>query len=69
MDKKVKLVKSKDGYFLYKVGDYNELWKGKMGTEHSYRAGYVSNKDNFETAIVAAEEEMRCLVEDFKRYG
>jgi len=66
---KAQLLKSKDGYYLYKVGDYKELWHGKMGVENSYRAGYVMDADNFEMAIQSAEEEMRSLVEDFKKYG
>jgi hypothetical protein len=49
-------------YNLYKVQGMYELWRGRMGTQFSYRAGYVSNPDNLMNAIYAAEEEMRCLM-------
>ena len=49
-------------YNLYKVQGMYELWRGRMGTQFSYRAGYVSNPDNLIEAIYAAEEEMRCLM-------
>jgi hypothetical protein len=49
-------------YNLYKVQGYYELWRGRMGTQFSYRAGYVSNPDNLMNAIYAAEEEMRCMM-------
>ena len=65
----VKLITEKDGYFLYRVGDYNELWRGKMGVENSYRAGYVQNPENIDMAIAEAEAEMRSLIADWKKYG
>jgi len=47
---------------LYKVQGMYELWRGRMGTQFSYRAGYVSHPDNIMEAIYAAEEEMRCMM-------
>jgi hypothetical protein len=41
------------------------LVHGRGKTE--YFAGFVSNPENFETAIDAAEEEMRCLLEQARR--
>tara|TARA_R110000744_G_scaffold367818_1_gene477439 strand:- start:363 stop:575 length:213 start_codon:yes stop_codon:yes gene_type:complete len=37
----------------------SELWK--MVGEHSYRAGYVMNAENFESAVDAAEEDARIM--------
>jgi hypothetical protein len=37
----------------------SELWK--MVDEHSYRAGYVMNAENFEAAVDAAEEDARIM--------
>ena len=59
---KMKTIKTDGKYFLYNIDGHLELWKGKFGGEYSYRAGYVSNRNNFEVAVDAAEEEMRCLM-------
>lgn len=57
-------IRTNGKYFLYKAEDCGlfELWKGRQEGEYSYRAGYVQDKANFEVAVDAAEEEMRCLM-------
>jgi hypothetical protein len=55
-------LKKLNGYYLYKTSDGYELWRGNMAGKWSFRAGYVMNPDNFEVAVDAAEEEMRCLM-------
>jgi Zn/Cd-binding protein ZinT len=64
--KKMKLLKKRDGYYLYKVEGFKvlELWKGKEGGKFSYRAGYVSDVDNLDVAIFNAEEEMRSMMRE-----
>lgn len=57
-----KAIKTDGKYFLYNIDGHLELWRGKLGGEWSYRAGYVANRDNFEYAVDTAEEEMRCLM-------
>ena len=55
-------VKKAGSYKLYKIQGHYELWRGRMTAKHAYRAGYVSNPDNMQEAINAAEEEMRYLM-------
>ena len=55
-------VKKAGRYKLYKIQGQYELWRGRMTAKHAYRAGYVSNPDNMQEAIEAAEEEMRYLM-------
>jgi hypothetical protein len=55
-------VKKASGYKMYKVQGHYELWRGRMSSKNGYRAGYVSNPDNMQEAIYAAQEEMRCLM-------
>jgi hypothetical protein len=55
-------VKKIGGYKLYKIQGQYELWHGRMTSKNGYRAGYVSNPENMQVAIDAAEEEMRCLM-------
>jgi len=55
-------VKKSGRYKLYKIQGQYELWRGRMTAKNAYRAGYVSNPDNIQEAIDAAEEEMRCLM-------
>lgn len=63
---KYRLVVEGDCYRLYRIGreliwaaDYTfTVGKRKVAVP----VGYVSNPDNFEYAIDAAEEEMRCLM-------
>ena len=55
-------VKKSGRYKLYKIQGQYELWRGRMTAKNAYRAGYVSNPDNMQAAIDAAEEEMRCLM-------
>jgi hypothetical protein len=47
---------------MYKIQGHYELWRGRMSSKNGYRAGYVSNPDNMQEAINAAEEEMRYLM-------
>lgn len=61
----IRPVKKSNGYYAYKIQGMIELWRGKIEeeeTKYSYRAGYVSNIENLEMAIDAAQEEMRCLM-------
>lgn len=55
-------VKKMDGYKLYKIQGHYELWRGRMTAKNAYRAGFVSNPDNMQDAIYAAQEEMRYLM-------
>jgi hypothetical protein len=57
-----KVIKRSGKYNLYKTNDGYELWYGNIAGQWSFRAGYVSDPENFETAVDAAEEEMRCLM-------
>jgi hypothetical protein len=57
-----KAIKKAKGYSLYKTEDGYELWRGNMAGKWSFRAGYVSDPENFDMAVDAAEEEMRCLM-------
>ena len=59
-----KIIKKSGKYNLYKTNDGYELWHGNITGQWSFRAGYVSNPDNFEMAVDAAEEEMRCLMNE-----
>lgn len=59
-----KAIKKSGKYNLYKTNDGYELWYGNIAGQWSFRAGYVSNPDNFEMAVDAAEEEMRCLMNE-----
>ena len=58
----MRALKTDGKYFLYRIDGHLELWRGKHGKEWSYRAGYVSDADNFEYAVEMADEEMRCLM-------
>jgi hypothetical protein len=55
-------VKKSGKYNVYKIQGMYELWKLTMEHEFGFRAGYISDLDNLEYAIDAAEEEMRCLM-------
>ncbi len=55
-------VKKAGKYKMYKVQGHYELWHGRMTSKNGYRAGFVSNPDNMQEAIEAAEEEMRYLM-------
>ncbi len=55
-------VKKIGSYKLYKIQGHYELWRGRMTSKNGYRAGYVSNADDMQVAIDAAEEEMRHLM-------
>lgn len=55
-------VKKSGKYSLYKIQGHYELWALTMEHEYGYRAGYVSNPDNMQDAIYAAQEEMRYLM-------
>lgn len=57
-----KALKTDGKYYLYKIDGHLELWRGKIGGEYSYRAGYVMDADNFEVACYEADEEMRSLM-------
>lgn len=71
-----KIVAKRDDYRLVKEGSYHRLYRVsrelifsadysqvKYGNRKvAIALGYVSNPDNFEYAIDAAEEEMRCLM-------
>lgn len=65
-NKEYRLVVEGDFYCLYRISreliwaaDYSfTVGKRKVAVA----VGYVSNPDNFEIAIDAAEEEMRCLM-------
>jgi hypothetical protein len=65
-NKEYRLVQEGDFYRLYRISreliwaaDYSfTVGKRKVAVA----VGYVSNPDNFEIAIDAAEEEMRCLM-------
>jgi hypothetical protein len=57
-----KAIKKLDGYSLYKTQDGYELWRGNIAGKNSFRIGYVSDPENFEMAVDAAQEEMRCLM-------
>jgi len=52
----------RSGYNLYRIQGVWELWKGAIEHAYAYRAGYVSNPENFDMAVDAAEEEIRCLM-------
>jgi hypothetical protein len=59
----MKQINTSGKYFLYKTEEgYLELWRGQYGSEWGYRAGYVSDADNFEYAVEVAEEELRVLM-------
>ena len=58
----MRAIRTDGKYNLYKVNGLLELWRGKIGGEYSFRAGYVSNRDNFEMATIAADEEMAYLM-------
>jgi hypothetical protein len=58
----VRSIKKQGKYRLYSVENHYELWVGTYEGKDSYRAGYVSDPENFEYAIDVAEEEMRCLM-------
>lgn len=58
----MRAIKREGNYRLYRVDGMYELWSGVIGKELSYRAGYVSNPDNFEEAIYAAQEEMHYMM-------
>lgn len=60
----MRAMKSLDGYYLYRIDGHLELWRGKIGGENSYRAGYVSNADNLAEAVYAAREEMYWLMKE-----
>jgi hypothetical protein len=58
----MKAIKKQGNYRLYRIDGHLELWSGVFGGEYSYRAGYVTDADNFEYAIEVAKEEMRYLM-------
>ena len=73
----MKALRKQDNYRMYKVGDYYELWHGKYNTETDVlkkvdigvRVGYVSNPDNFLTAVHEAEMEFMSLNKEYELYG
>ena len=58
----MRAIRTSGKYNLYRIDGHLELWRGKFGGEYSFRAGYVSNADNFEMACISADEEMACLM-------
>ena len=57
-----KALKTDGKYYLYKIDGHLELWRGKIGGEYSFRAGYVMDAENFEMACDSADEEMAYLM-------
>ena len=60
----MRAIRTNGKYNLYRIDGHLELWRGKFGKEYSFRAGYVSNKNNFEMVCIAADEEMACLMNE-----
>ena len=65
----MKAIKQQDGYYLYKIYNHHELWRGKHGSKYGFSAGYVADPANFEYAFDVAKEEAAALMADFKMYG
>ena len=58
----MRAIRTSGKYNLYRIDGHLELWRGKFGEENSYRAGYVSDKENFLMACDVADDEMAWMM-------
>jgi hypothetical protein len=67
---KMRALRSKDGYKMYRINGSLEMWFGNANDpDNSCRVGYVANADNFEHAVEVAKEDAYYLMKEYELYG